>query len=82
MSNSVFVVVINERHSDTDVELFVSAQAAVIYARKLVREYAHPDYPGDVDETLSESMRKSDWLYYGKWSGEGEHIFVVEREIK
>jgi hypothetical protein len=79
---TVYVVLAFERHSDPDVELFTSQQAAVDRARALVREYAHPDSPEDVDEDLTEPMRRGGWLYHGSWSPESERVVVVEREIR
>lgn len=80
----VYAVVILDRHVDPDVELFSHEADAIGRARALVQEYAHPDYPDDVDEVLTPAMREGDpWLYYGSWSEESDDcVFVVEREIQ
>lgn len=80
--STVYAVLVFERHSDVDVELFASESDAVDRARQVVEEYAHEDYPEDVNEELPEPMRQAGWLYYGSWSGEGDHVVVVEREIQ
>lgn len=77
-----YAVLVMERHSDPDVELFALERDAVTCARAIVRQYAHPEYPDDVDETLTDSMSKGGWLYYGTWSPEGEYVIVIEREIQ
>ncbi len=77
---NVYAVMVFERHSDPDVELFAQEADAVARARELVQEYLR--YPEDLDEELTEPMRRGGWLYYGSWSPEGDHVVVVEREIR
>lgn len=75
----IYVIIIHERHSNTDVELFEGADAAIDRAVEIVRGYAGS--PEDVDEELTESMRQAGWLYYGTWSPEADYVIVVEREV-
>lgn len=77
---TVFVVITQDRHVDIDVTLFTTADAAISYARKEVRDNLR--YSDDLDEDLTDNMRAAGWLYYGCYSCEGDCVRVVEREIK
>jgi hypothetical protein len=71
--DTVYVVVWEDRHTDTTVFPFVYDADAVSWARAKVRSLD----PADLDETLTEGMRRAGWLYYGCYSLEGDNIRVV-----
>ena len=72
--NVVYVAIWGDRHSDVSVRVFSSAELAVEWAKNEVREM---DRFGDLDEKMTEGMQKAGWLYYGRYSCEGDCIRVV-----
>lgn len=70
--SDVWVVLIEDRHSDVDALPFSSEEAAVAKARDSVPDFAE-------EEQLTDGMRKSGrvlWLSYGT---EGDRVRVVKR---
>lgn len=70
----VYVVLWEDRHTDTEPYVFTDAGAAISWARGQARE---SDRHGDLDEILTDAMRTGGWLYYGRYSCEGDHLRVV-----
>jgi len=71
---SVFVVIIEDRHSDVDVEIWTEREAAIARARELAKEYCR--HPEDYKEE-----QIADWLFYAKYSCEDDSCRVVERKV-
>jgi len=71
---TVYVVLINDRHADLEVELFTQPNVAIARARTLAKEYCRreEDY---------EEFRIANWLFYAKYSVEGDWVRVIEREL-
>lgn len=76
----VYVAIWKDRHADTTAHVFSDADAAVEWAKAQAREY---DRFGDLDEGLTDAMKAGPdpWLYYGRYSCEGDCIIVVPIEI-
>jgi hypothetical protein len=70
----VFVAIWEDRHSDTEAKVFSTEEKAVEWAKRTVKENDRHD---DLDETLNESMKEGGWVYYGRYSCEGDHIHVM-----
>jgi hypothetical protein len=71
---SVFVVVVEDRHADVDVEVWTDREAAINRGRELAKKYCrHPD---DYEEE-----QIADWLFYARYSCEDDSIRVIERPI-
>lgn len=73
---TVFVVMVFERHTGPDVEVFTSQGAAVARAREVAEGYARRI------EDIEEPDGFYGYLYYASWGSEGDHIYVVEREVR
>lgn len=73
----IFIAVVQDRHTDVDVEPFTDANRAIAWARKLARDSSD----GDVDETLTESMKDDGWVYSGCYSCEGDSVHVVRKTL-
>lgn len=71
---AVYVVIIDDRHTDTDVAVFSTAEKAIAFAKAEVFNLA--SHPEDIEE---EEVKE--WLYCVRYSGEGDSIWVVERVI-
>jgi hypothetical protein len=76
----VFIVLIEDRHSDPSVEVFRDVTAAIDRAKAVVREYAR--YPEDIEEGLNGAMERAGWLYYGKFSCENDSVRVEKKTVK
>lgn len=74
--SDVYAVMVFERHSDPDVEIFTSEPAAVARAREIAEDYARS--PEDIEEPDDHYG----WLYYAGWGTEGDHVWVDRREVK
>lgn len=70
-----YVLIIDDRHCDTDVRVFTTAEAAVGAANAIATEYARS--PSEIEgEAYDGSLV---WIRYGV---EGDHVAVVEREVE
>jgi hypothetical protein len=77
-SKTVYPVLWNDRHADPDVYVFAHADDAVRWAKAKVRELE----PSELDEELNAAMVAAGWLYYGRYSLEGDYIRVTSAEVK
>lgn len=73
LPDTVYVAIWDDRHRDTSVHTFDTAEGAIGWSRTQVRSL----YPDDLDEDLTPAMREAGWLYYGCYSLEGDNIRVV-----
>ena len=83
MDNLIYVVMIEDRHTDVDVELFVSEEGAIKRARGIFNEYKNEE---DEDEDIGEIELDSDaiedgWIYSAIYSCEGDSVSVRECEL-
>lgn len=77
----IFIVIIEDRHTDVSAEPFTSKDAAIAHARSEASKYAR--FEDDFQEQeLTGEMVKDGWLYYATYSVEGDCVTVVERELK
>lgn len=77
----VYVVFIEDRHAEVDVELFHDREAALTRARAIVEEYVHD--PEDITEMeITKHMADAKWIYYCIYSCEGDDVRVLEKEFK
>ena len=76
----VYVVVLEDRHSDPECFVFATAELAVAYARKIVAEY---DKGLCRPENLFSSYDPSGkpYVYYRSLSVESDCVWVVEKEV-
>ena len=82
MTADVYVVLINDRHCDDDVEIFANPVDAIDYAEKEVREGAGK-YPEDIEiHELTAGMLADGWVFYGVYSCEGDSVRVMKRQVQ
>ena len=73
-SATVYVVMINDRHSDPGAEVFTYPGDAIVYAKRIAKEYgSHPD---DYEEQDIQG-----WLFYARYSVEGDSVWVIEKAL-
>lgn len=75
----VWVAIINDRHTDTDAEVFTAPDAAVAWLKaEVASRVRHSRYAQD--EELTEAMKRAGWIYYVDWSSEGDSAWIIEKE--
>ena len=72
MSEDIWIVLIEDRHSDVGALPFSSEEGAI--------EAARASAPDDAEsEPLTDGMRKDGWVFYLPYGSEGDHVRVVKR---
>lgn len=71
---TIYIAMINDRHTDPEPYPFSTAEAAIAYAKACAAEYArNPDY--------IEAQPIDGWLYYASYSTEGDSVWVVAKDL-
>lgn len=71
----IYVVVVQDRHVDVDMKLFVARDAAIAFARATAKDNCR--HAEDYLETNVEG-----WLFYARYSCEGDCVIVITRELE
>lgn len=71
----IYVVILEDRHYDTDVELFTSLDLAIARAKEIAKEHAGYYHTEPVEE------KAGYWLYYSRFSSEGDNVHVIMRRL-
>ena len=77
---TVFVVIHEDRHTDTEVHLFSTPEAAIACAQQIVNDNWQDDECAQLCH-LNETMIEIGWLWYGCYSQEGDQVWVVPSEV-
>ena len=76
----IWIVVVKDRHSDTDALPYTTEKAAVAKARAVAREYAW--HTGVLEDgTLNDDMRRDGWVLWLPYGTEGDSVRVIRREV-
>lgn len=70
----VYIAIVEDRHTNTEVYPFSIAEAAIDFARETARQYARTE--ADVEETPIDG-----WLYHATYSTEGDSVRVVAKDL-
>ena len=76
---TVYIVMIEDRHTDVEVEVYSDETRAIARGKELAQEYAGA---GNEEEYLTTEMVKSGWLYNATYSCEGDSVSVQRKELK
>lgn len=76
----IFCVIIEDRHTDTDVQVFSEAQAALDYARSWAKESATHDEDYE-EQQITEGMAEDGWIFFAEYSCESDSVRVVVRGL-
>jgi len=76
---ALFVVIIQDRHTDVDAEVFNTSEAAIAYAKKSVEQYCR--HKEDIEEGLNEEMIRGGWVYYCRYSCESDCVYVMKKML-
>ena len=71
----MYVLILEDRHTDVGVRIFTDREKAVGEAKKMAVEYAHREEDLEEEEI-------SGWLYYCRYSCEGDCVSVREVEVE
>jgi hypothetical protein len=71
---SVYLVIVDDRRTDTEPEVFATSDAAIEYARKVAGD--HAEDLADLRESQDE-----DCLLRVSWSGEAR-VYVLEKTVR
>jgi len=76
----IYAMVVDDRHSEPQVTLFLKEERALKRAKTLAQESASE--PDDFEEQdLNDSMIQDGWIYYATYSVEGDCVWVMKRNI-
>ena len=81
MITTVYVVMIADRHTDAEPNVFSTAEAAVAWAQERVAWYAYEPDPNDEGDDDELGPQGDDWLFHAIVSGEGDYIWVVPKVL-
>lgn len=70
----IWIVLVEDRHSDVDAVPFSSEERAAGYARSQVDA-------GDLPAELNDAMRRDGWVLYIPYGTEGDYVRVVRRTV-
>jgi hypothetical protein len=73
-----YAVILEDRHIDTNVYLFIDKDKAIEWARATAKKY---DEFGDYKEELTASMAVEGWLFYATYTCENDCVRVVKRTV-
>lgn len=73
----IFVIIVQDRHSDVDVEVWLDRDKAVMRARNLAHEYCR--HPEDYSEM---QPLPADWVFHATYSCEDDCIWVLRKEVQ
>jgi hypothetical protein len=77
MNDKVFLVIIEDRHTDVTVHPFSDAGVAIEEAKRVAEEYGREnDYYEEHDYGKDDG-----WLFFARYTGEGDSVRVVEAEL-
>lgn len=71
----VYIVMIQDRHADTEAHPFSTPELAIAFARQAVQDNARHS------EDIEEHEPPTPWLFYATYSVESDSAWIVPREI-
>ena len=73
-----FVAILEDRHIDTEVVVFLDASKAIQWAKKAATEGSRG---GEIEEHLTDAMVRDGWVYNCVYSCEGDAVRVVAKQV-
>lgn len=75
----IFIAIWDDHHADASVHAFSDKDEAIAWAKEKVREQLRDTW--ELNEELTQGMERAGWIYYGRYSCEGDSIRVVTVEL-
>lgn len=74
MSTTIYIAMIHDRHAEPEAYPFSTAEGAIAFAREAAEVNARD--PQDIEESAIDG-----WLFYARYSGEGDSVWVTADEL-
>jgi len=81
VSGKVYVVITEDRHTDVEVDLFTTPESAVAFARQRAADWGQLPPEGYEDDDGVGVQEIEGRLYHETYSGEGDRVWVIEKDI-
>ncbi len=73
MDKNIFIVIVEDRHTDTEAFVFENKDVAISEARAAAKEYSNQN-----EHYVEKDYGRDDgWLFYAEYSSEGDNVRVV-----
>ena len=76
----VYVVLVQDRHTDPEIEVFATEEAALAYAREQALDNAQD--PESIEETECDPDDVDGWVLTINYGTGGDHVTVMKKEIQ
>jgi len=70
-SVKIYIVICHDHHTDEEIEVFISPDTAVEYAKDFV-----PKRYDFIEQELTEEKKKKNWVYLANYGVEGDCVRV------
>lgn len=82
MSNVIYVVMVEDLHTDPVAHLFSTEERAMQFARTYLAGCGDiSPYDEENENQLTDNMKRAGWLFYACYSGEGDCLWVLRSEV-
>lgn len=78
---TIYLVVVQDRHTDDAYEAFTSRESAIEYAKEIASEYGYDRSSEEVKSDLATAELVGDFVYMQTTSCEGDCVSVHEVEV-
>lgn len=78
---SIYVLIIEDRHSDTEARLFSTPEKAIAAAHDYLKEFDASTVDIEDASMSVEDLALAGWLFYACYSTEGDCVRVLRAEI-
>lgn len=76
--SDIFILIIEDRHADTDARPYATELAAITAAEAFL---AGCDQEDVEQQELNDAMIQQGWVFYATYSCESDSVWVVRREM-
>lgn len=79
----IYVVIVQDRHTNTQAHLFREKEVAIQYAHIIADDYDYPEEEAEGNEDVMDatSLEEAGWLFYRALSSEGDCVWVLPRTV-
>lgn len=83
INNTIYVVMLKDRHYDANATLFLTPEKAIAYAQNILDENSEKARHVSSDDArmTDEELDQAGWLFYGCYSVEGDCVWVYPTKI-
>lgn len=74
-NNIIYCVIINDRHTDVDIEPYINLDDAVKYARNTAKELCR-------NQEFYKEIEIDGWCFCAQFSSDGDSVWVVKKCLR